>query len=135
VVQSAENGTSDHLQILRRATVSLARLYGALSSVGNARSQAAVWASGIVVTNPFPQHSTKMSLVDRNQKIQSLAAHGPNQPFAKRIGLWRLRRSAQYSYSNSPHQFLIEFRRENRIVIMDHKTIAILVRNGFSKLL
>src|SRR5207237_3293166 len=63
VVQSAENGTSDHLQILHRATVSLARLYAALSSVGNARSQAAVWASGIVVTNPFPQHSTKVSLV------------------------------------------------------------------------
>jgi len=87
------------------------------------------------VTNPFPQHSTKVSLVDRNQKIQALAAHGAKLPFAKRIGLWRLRRSAQYSYSNSPHQFLIEFRRENRIAIMDHKTIAILVRNGFSKLL
>jgi hypothetical protein len=94
-----------------------------------------VWASRIVVANPFPQHSTKVPLVERDQKIQALAAHGPNQPFAKRIGLWRLRRSAQHSYSDALHQFLIDFRRENRIAIMDHKAMRILAGQCLAKLL
>jgi hypothetical protein len=40
-------------------------------------------ASGIVVQNPLPQHSTEVSLVERNRKIHPFAAHGPNQPFTK----------------------------------------------------
>jgi hypothetical protein len=46
-----------------------------------------MWAPSIVVRDPRGQDSSKMSLVVRDQPVQTLPAYGPDQPFTEGIGL------------------------------------------------
>jgi len=84
---------------------------------------------------PFAKHAAEVLFIQRNDEIQTLASYGPHQPLTKCVRFRRLRRSSQHSQSESPHQFLVELRREDRIAIMDEKAGHIIAGQGFPKLL
>jgi hypothetical protein len=46
-------------------------------------------APSIVVRDPRGEDSSKMSLVERDQPVQTFPAYGPDQPFTEGIGLRR----------------------------------------------
>lgn len=75
-----------------------------------------------------------MSLVERNQEIQTLPTNGSHQPFTVRIGRWRLHRRAQNLQSKA-FQLVVNFRGEDRVAIMDEKAIPMIAGNSFSELL
>jgi hypothetical protein len=64
-------------------------------------------------------------LAEGNDEIQTFAAHGSHQPFAISIRLRRPRRRAQYSQPEGT-EFFIHLQREDRITIVDEKTIRMI---------
>ena len=55
--------------------------------ISNARSQAGVWPTAVIVGYPFAKDPSEMSLVDRDQPIQTLPTHCADQSLAERVGL------------------------------------------------
>ena len=72
-----------------------------------------------------------MTLVDGNHIVQAFSANRSNQPLAVGVGGWRLHRSAQNLQPESLQVF-INFRREDRVPIMDKKAISMIAGNGFA---
>ena len=56
-----------------------------LGRLRESRSQSRVRASAIVMASVFAKDSLKMAFVEWNEKVEALAADGPDQPFAIRI--------------------------------------------------
>src|SRR5260370_9162476 len=54
---------------------------GTVSFVRNAWPQAAVWASGIVMADPFAKNAAEVPFIQRNDEIQALASNGTDQPY------------------------------------------------------
>ncbi len=52
-----------------------------MSFVRNAWPQAAVWASGIVMADPFAKNAAEVPFIQRNDEIQALASNGTDQPY------------------------------------------------------
>ena len=55
--------------------------------VRDAGSKTAVWATAIVVADPFAKESTEMPLREGNQEVQALAPYRANESFIMGIGL------------------------------------------------
>ena len=53
----------------------------------NARSQAGVWTTSIVVGHPFTKHPSEMGLVHRDQPIETLPTNRADQSLAERVRL------------------------------------------------
>ena len=79
------------------------------------------------------QGSPQVPLVQRNHEIQALSSYCPNQPFAMRIRMrcpnWR----AHHSQAKGELQFLIQFRREDRIAVVDQEPLRMITGDGFAE--
>jgi len=67
--------------------------------VGNARPQARVRTSAIVVGDRSPEDLAEVNLVEQNHPVQAFAPNRANQPFAGRV---RLRRSHRCLENGEP---------------------------------
>src|SRR5882762_10026653 len=56
--------------------------------IWDARSQARMRASVVIVSDPFSDDGPKMPFIQKNQPIQTFATHAPDQPLAKCVRLW-----------------------------------------------
>jgi hypothetical protein len=54
---------------------------------GNARTEADVGSTMVVMGHPFPQDSPKVPFVQQDQPIQTLTTDRADQPLAKRVRL------------------------------------------------
>jgi hypothetical protein len=61
-------------------------LYWLAMEIWNARPQARVWPSLIVVGDPLPQDCSKMLLTQRDHVVQALTTDASYQPFT--VGIW-----------------------------------------------
>jgi hypothetical protein len=96
MMESAENRTGGYLQFPLWGYADCAASYGTVVGLRrNTRSQTAVRAPSIVMTNPFRQKPTETVFAQRDHDIQTLASYGPDQSFTKCIPHRRLRRSFQ----------------------------------------
>ena len=75
-----------------------------------------------------------MALIERNQKVQTLAPEAAAEALTYRIGHRRPDRSSQDSYAEVRH-LLIECAGENAVPIMNHKPVRMVVRQGLPELL
>lgn len=58
--------------------------------IRDARPQARVGATLIVVPDPLHEDATQVALVHDEEEIKALAAEGPDEAFAEGVGLWGL---------------------------------------------
>jgi hypothetical protein len=93
-----------------------------------------MWSSSVVMRHPLAKDSVQVTLVDGNHIVQAFSSNRSNQPLAVGVGFWSLHRSAQNLQPKSLQVF-INFRREDRVTIMDEKAISTITGNGFAKLL
>ena len=104
MVESPQNGTGDYLQFPPWGYAHCAASYGtAVALRRNSRSQTAVRAPSIVMTNPFRQEPTEVPFAQRDHEIQTLASYDPDQSLTKCIHLRRLRRSFQDLHTKTLH--------------------------------
>ena len=97
MVESAENRTGYDPQFPLFVGAECIAFHGTTVDLcWNSRSETAVRAPRIVVTNPFRQEPPQMLFVQGDHEIQTLASYGPDQSFTKCIRLRRLRRSFQH---------------------------------------
>ena len=75
-----------------------------------------------------------MCLAKRNHEIQTLAAHGSDQPFAVGVRLRGPRGSAQHSQPEGLELF-VDFRREDRVAVAKQKSVGVIAGNGLPELL
>ena len=135
-MESAENGTGEDLQFHPLGCADCAASHGtAAGLLRNSGSETTMRSPRIVVTNPFTHQPTEMPLIERDHEIQTLASYGPDQSFTKCISLRRLWRRFQDPQPEALYKLLIEFRREDRITVMDDEAMLGLARKSFPKLL
>src|SRR5258708_4925136 len=88
MMKPAQHWLSDDSKADRQA-MTVCRLAGLLTlRIWDARSQARMWASVVVVSHPFRHDGPEMSFIQQDQPIQSLATHAADQPLAKCVCLW-----------------------------------------------
>jgi hypothetical protein len=75
-----------------------------------------------------------MGSCEGNHKIQTFLPQCPDHPFADRISLRRLRWRFQYLQPQVPYM-LIEVLGEDRVAVMDEKSISMVAGNCFTQLL
>src|SRR3954451_7875382 len=85
MVQTAQDRCGDHLPVLGKAMTDAHGLIRVGHWLGNARSQAGVWTTAIVVGRPFTKDASEMSLVHRDQPIETLPTYGADQSLAARV--------------------------------------------------
>ena len=134
MMQPAQHGLRDDSNADRQA-MTVCRLRDLILGMWNARAQARVRPSVVVVSHPFGQGGPEMPFIQQDQPIQTLATHAADHPLAKCIRLGRLWWGLQNPQSEAMCQLLIEVRRENRVPIMDDKRVRRLARECFPKLL
>jgi hypothetical protein len=86
------------------------------------------------MANPLFQHYSKMTLIEGNQEVQTLAPDRSHQPFAVAVGLRRPNRRPQYPETKS-FQFPIQAAGKDRIAVMNEELALTITRQGFAKLL
>jgi hypothetical protein len=96
--------------------------------------EAGVWASTIVMNFARFERLSDVCLVEGNGEIQTLATCGPDQSFAKRVGLGRFVGCLQ---NNQPQCFQgrVQLFRVNAVTIMNHKPVSFIAGNTFPELL
>jgi hypothetical protein len=91
MVQTAENILdSDPAGGWQLMLLNCLSLYWLAMEIWNARPQARVCPSLIVVGDPLPQDCSKMLLTQRDHVVQALTTDTAYQPFTVGIGLRRL---------------------------------------------
>src|SRR5580700_9432564 len=103
--------------------------------LGDSRAQARMWPSPIIVSDPRPQASPQVLLVQRDQEIQTFSPHGPDEPFA--IGI-RLRCPDWSAYDPQPKrvpQFLVQVRGKDRVAVVNQEPVRVIARDGLPQLL
>ena len=64
--------------------------------VGNARTEAGVWSTPIVVNDPLSQDTSKVPFIQHDQPIQAVSPDRADQPFAERVRLRASHRRLQH---------------------------------------
>ena len=72
VVQAAQNRRRDHLSPFGEAMTGGHELVAFEQWIGNPGSEAGVWPTPVIVGHPCAKDQSKMSLVDRDQPVQTL---------------------------------------------------------------
>jgi hypothetical protein len=72
MVQSAQNRRRDHLSVSGEAMTGGHDVVAFGRRIWNARFQAGVWATPVIVGHPFAKDPSEMFLVERDQPIQTL---------------------------------------------------------------
>src|SRR6516165_9278529 len=86
------------------------------------------------MNQPLLENSSQVSLIHRNQEIQTLASDAAHEPFAECI---RLRRS-EWSFENAQVHRLqsqIELRRVDAVAVVDEESVRFLSSDDLAKLL
>jgi hypothetical protein len=63
---------------------------------GDVWPEAGMRPTAMVVGHPLPQDPSQMSLMERDDPVQTFPAHGPDQPFTEGVGLRRPHRRLQH---------------------------------------
>jgi hypothetical protein len=97
-MEAAQNRLSRHVMIARKV-VSAGFGLVAGSRIGDARSEARMGSSLIVVRYPLFQNSPHVPLVPRDHEIETFPSHRANQPFTESVGMsGQLRRMAMLKF-------------------------------------
>ena len=75
-----------------------------------------------------------MVLGQWDNPIETLPPQGPDEPFAKRIRLRAPHRCCD-DLKAEVYERLIEFMREDRVVVMEDKPVSMVRRDSFAQLL
>lgn len=86
------------------------------------------------MSHPLLENSPQVSLVQRNQEIQTLAADSADEAFAESVRLRRVERRLQDAQAHRL-QCQIELRGVNFVAVVDQKPVRILSRDGLPELL
>ena len=90
-------------------------------------------AARVVVDSPRLDHHLQMALVERDQKVQTLAAKTSTEPFAYGVRQRRPHRCSEDLYSEV-RQALVQCLRVDAIPVMDHEPIRMLARKRLPEL-
>ena len=133
-MQSSQNGLGRNLVINRNVVSAGLDLLISGPSTGNARSQARMRSSPVVMCDPFLENAAQVPLAKRNQEVQAFAADCSYQWLTESVCLgspeWRL----QYPQLH-PLQGGIEIGRVNAVAIMNEKVLRLFAGNHLSELL
>jgi hypothetical protein len=88
-----------------------------------ARAQSSMGSAAIVVCCEFPNDALEMSIIHRNQIVQTLAASRPDYPLTICICHWTSKRSFQ-DLQTKPIEGLVDRGRENTVAVVDQITMA-----------
>lgn len=91
-------------------------------------------SAAIVIGNEFTDSRPKMSLVDRNDEIQTFSPNGADDPFAEGIGGRRSDWSPESTDSKVSKRG-VDRLREDGVAIMNHKSILMVIGQKFAELL
>src|SRR5271163_3824558 len=105
------------------------------SGLGDPRTQARVWPSFIIVSDPRPQTSPQVLLIQRDHEIQTLSSHCPDEPFAIGIGLRCPDWNVQYPQPKCVPQFLVQVRGKDGVSIVNQESVRMIARDGLPQLL
>ena len=94
------------------------------------------WSVGGLGCNepPLPENSPQVSLVQRNQEIQTLAADTSDEAFAESVRLGRMERRFQDAQAHRL-QGRIELGGVNGVAVVDEEPVRFLSRDGLPELL
>ena len=98
-MQSTQNGLGLNLVIDRNVVPAGFDLLVAGPRSRNSRSEAGMWSSLIVMGDPLLQDSPYVSLVQRNQEVQTFPADRTHESFTESIRLRCPKRSFQDSHA------------------------------------
>ena len=87
MVQTAQNRRRDHLRVFRKAMTGGHELIRFGQPMWNARSQAGVWTTSVIVGHPFAKNPSEMCLVNRDQPIETLPTHRADQSLPEPVGM------------------------------------------------
>src|SRR5437588_8485312 len=86
------------------------------------------------MSHPLPENSPQVSLVQRNQEIQTLAADTCDEAFAESVRLGRVERRFQDAQAHRL-QGRIELAGVNVVAVVDEEPVRFLSRDGLPELL
>lgn len=79
MMQAAENRNADHAMAVANPMTPRDGLEVIDRAIRNARSEARVWPSSVVVRDPLPQDVSEVTFVQRDHPIQTLAPDRTDQ--------------------------------------------------------
>ena len=91
-------------------------------------------APSIVMRDPLDEEAAHMGFCEGDDEIQTFAPDCPDDPLAKRITLRRLRWRFQYLQPQVLYR-LIEILGEDRVAVMNEKSVGMVRGNRFTQLL
>src|SRR4029450_13185978 len=103
-------------------------------TIRNARSQTGMWTAAIVMRHSSSQNRAQMSLIHRNEKIQTFAADCPHKAFAKRVRLGRSDRSSENRQTHR-REGPIDALCIHAVAIVDDVPMRLVSRNDHAELL
>lgn len=99
-MKSAQNGDASNLVIVRNTVTMLVDMYGCEQARRDSRAQTHVRTCRVEMSNPGLQHKPEVPLIERNQIIQTFAAHAPAKALAYRIRLRCMHWCSQYFHAH-----------------------------------
>jgi hypothetical protein len=82
MMQAAEDRLGHHPAITRNSLPSRPCAWQIHGRIWNPRAQTRVRSAPVVVNHPFPEKTSQMPLIQRDDEIQTFPADGAYQPFA-----------------------------------------------------
>src|SRR5262245_44047449 len=82
----------------------------------------------------FFEDCLQMLLAERDQVVETFPANRTDQPFAKGIGLWGVRRRLQHPRTKATKSS-VHVGSENAVAVMDHESVRMIESQEFTKLL
>ena len=101
---------------------------------GNARTEAGVRSTLMVVSHPLLQNPPKMPFIQQDQPIRTLTTDGTNEPLAKRVGLRALRGCLQDRQTHRLNR-AIDGRRIDAVAIVNEETLRLVAGHNPAELL
>src|SRR5262245_52971490 len=100
----------------------------------NARSQASVWSTLVVMSHPLPKDGPKVPLIQQNQPIQTLTTDRADQSLAERVRLRAAHRRFQHRQAHRSDG-AIDDRRIDAVAVVNEKTLWLIAGNDHAELL
>ena len=123
MVQAAQNRRRDYLRMFGKAMPGEHELIRVGRRMWNARSQAGVWTTSVIVLHPFTKDPSEVFLVQRDQPIETLATYRADQSFAEGVGLPCPGRGPEHMPSHRRNR-LVDQRRINAIPIVEDEPVG-----------
>jgi len=103
-------------------------------SIRNARSEAGMRPSSIVMSDPLTKDAPQLVLVQQDHEVQTLAAYGAYQPFAECVRCRGAHRRLKHRQTHR-HQRPIDVLGVNRVPIMNHESVRLVTCDDHPTLL